>query len=416
MPTGGDDTANLQAALDGCGSGCTIQLGAGTFHTAQVIARNFRGALLGRGRGVTVLEALPELPVNGAEPWPWSADPTPSAPWPVLLMFLDGRFIVSDLTVRIPSSPSTQPWKIFGGTLSELIAVQVTGDRADAAFDRVDVEGAVGSFLGYNIIFGIAYEGILNNPGEDPTIAPQRPMTGSFSESRCSIRSARYGTMLFNLRDARAVVTKSLVDHADVGYFAQESSGTDVQITENTARNVLDMAAGWSQGFIPEYDGPSHFLIARNRFSIVEGGSVDSDGVTLRDVGATKTLRAEVVDNDIVLQPATPAGPVPLRSGILGNGIRGAMVRGNRIKGPAATGILFDGASENKVFENEVRRAAKWGIAVVTGSSGNAIRGNEVEGSGLFDLLWDGTGTGNVWDDNECRTSDPPGLCSVDDE
>ena len=45
-PTGTDDTANIQAAFDGCisqGRDCTVQLGKGVFHTAPISTVEIRG-------------------------------------------------------------------------------------------------------------------------------------------------------------------------------------------------------------------------------------------------------------------------------------------------------------------------------------------------------------------------------------
>ena len=65
-PTGTDDTANLQCALDrgtAAGRGATVNLTSGTFHTAQLRAFNFQGTLRGDGMDSTILENLPNLPV-----------------------------------------------------------------------------------------------------------------------------------------------------------------------------------------------------------------------------------------------------------------------------------------------------------------------------------------------------------------
>src|ERR1017187_1552843 len=68
-PNGVDDTAKIQGALNVCvkyGSGCTVQLAAGTYFTKQVVVYNFQETFKGTGIGSTTIEALPILPVN----WP----------------------------------------------------------------------------------------------------------------------------------------------------------------------------------------------------------------------------------------------------------------------------------------------------------------------------------------------------------
>jgi parallel beta-helix repeat protein len=409
-PTGGDDTVNVQAALDGCTAGCTVQLAAGTFHVAQLVASDFHGVLRGRGRDVTVLQALPTLPVNDALPWPWAVAPTPSSPWPVLIAFLDGSFTVSDLTVRIPGSPATEPWANNGRPFQELIAIMVTGDRADAAFERVDVEGAAGTYFGRNVIFGIAYEGILAVTPGQPTVQPQRPITGRFSMSHCAVRSASQGTLLFHLRDARATVTHNTVEAVDIAYLLNEAAGTEAEVAHNTG-TVFDTGVGWMQGLILDYAGPSRLLIAHNRFEVSEGGVRGTgDGIDLRDGGQTKTAQVEVLDNQITLQATEPPGPLPLRGGLFVTGLQGALIRGNHVSGPGPVGLALSGVQAATVRDNHVNGAAQTGIALST-STGSTIARNHVQESGAFDLRWDGTGA-NTFVANHCATSDPTGLCA----
>src|SRR5690349_11337843 len=67
QPGRADDTSALQAAFDACVAerpGCTVELAAGTFHTKQLIVRNFHGTLRGAGQAASIIEALPNLPVN----------------------------------------------------------------------------------------------------------------------------------------------------------------------------------------------------------------------------------------------------------------------------------------------------------------------------------------------------------------
>jgi len=62
-PSGGDDTALLQAALDRCsGAGlhCKVDLCAGVFETGILRVGDFRGRLRGAGARATTLRALPD--------------------------------------------------------------------------------------------------------------------------------------------------------------------------------------------------------------------------------------------------------------------------------------------------------------------------------------------------------------------
>src|SRR5262249_45746189 len=60
-PTGADDTGNLQCAIDAAvasGRSTSIRLAAGTFHTAQIVAKNFVGQIAGSGTAATVITTL----------------------------------------------------------------------------------------------------------------------------------------------------------------------------------------------------------------------------------------------------------------------------------------------------------------------------------------------------------------------
>lgn len=103
-PSGVDDTAALQDALEACrfaSSGCNVELAAGSFKARPLLVFGFRGALRGPGKDTTVIEALPGIDVVDAEPAVIAVAPTTTEPWPFLVTFVDGDVEISDLTLRI---------------------------------------------------------------------------------------------------------------------------------------------------------------------------------------------------------------------------------------------------------------------------------------------------------------------------
>ena len=56
VPSGGDDSAAIQAAIDGAGSGGTVTLGAGTFLIGTQLTIGNGVTLVGKGRDETVLK------------------------------------------------------------------------------------------------------------------------------------------------------------------------------------------------------------------------------------------------------------------------------------------------------------------------------------------------------------------------
>ena len=144
LPTGSDDTLNLQCAIDRAGGlGIRrIELVKGTYFTGQIVANSFVGDLVGAGVEKTVIRNLPEpfyvTPVDM-----YLAAPSVDNPWPSLLAFVDGRFRVSDLTIRIAGAP-TQGWSIFGiAPPIQALAhgIVIVGARAEATIESVTIEG-----------------------------------------------------------------------------------------------------------------------------------------------------------------------------------------------------------------------------------------------------------------------------------
>ena len=87
-PSGGDDTPEIQAALDSCvdsGKACVVQLQAGLFRVSGLQATGFRGSLRGTGIDETTLLAAG----SGA-----TSD---------LMRFVDSDVTISDLEIRLPS-------------------------------------------------------------------------------------------------------------------------------------------------------------------------------------------------------------------------------------------------------------------------------------------------------------------------
>jgi hypothetical protein len=183
LPTGLDDTANLQCAFDNAvtiGPGVTVRLVEGTYHTRQIVVNNFRGAFTGAGGDKSVLTNLPNLYVTPVD----NSNNLPSAknPWPSLVSFVGGDFLVSDLGMRITGDKPTTGWTISlfpGPTFYELaIGFAVLGTKANALFLCVNIEGepAMGTLYGYNLINGIYFEGLGIGP-----ITAALPISGSFT-------------------------------------------------------------------------------------------------------------------------------------------------------------------------------------------------------------------------------------------
>jgi hypothetical protein len=289
-PSGGDDTAAVQAALDTCvalGPGCTVRLEEGTFRTRQLLTHDFHGTFRGAGQDATVIEPLGTFPVNDDEVV-LARPPAPDHPWPMHVQFVDGDVTVSDLTLRMTGAEPAEPWTLFGMEFTVMAAsLLITGEVADAVVERVTVEGGEGSFQGYNLINGVYIEGLLPDANGEPT----RPLRGTFAVRDSTFRSLAYGSPLFNLTDSLARIEGNRYEDVFSALDSQDLSATTVEIRDN----VVDGAGiGFEiiQGSWAVPEEPSTLLLHGNEVRGVEIVGVGLDGAEGAD-----TLRALVVAN-----------------------------------------------------------------------------------------------------------------------
>ena len=181
-PTGSDDTPNLQSAFNKAvaeGPGVTVRLVEGTYHTKQIVVSNFNGAFIGAGAEKSVLTNLPSLVVSDPTKPFYDAPPTPSNPWPVLVTFVNGDLLVSDMGISITgATPFPEGYTVFSflPTFHEMWeGVAVVGTTAKAIFLRVDVKGEIENGSEYNLINGIFFQGAGTG-----SVATAPPISGSF--------------------------------------------------------------------------------------------------------------------------------------------------------------------------------------------------------------------------------------------
>ena len=443
-PNGSNDTADLQNAFNVCTSNnwaCTIQLVKGTYYTVQVAATGFRGSLVGAGEGLTVIQALPNLP----SPAPayntptlsfWVAPPSASNPWPVLFTFIGGSFQVSRLTISDSYYAPDQGYYWDGVWYTALFStVLVTGTEANAQFDHVAVLGGTGDFGVFNTANAIWFAGLILQPGWT-TDNELLPLSGDFAVTNSYFYSDDSGPWFWNLvnSDITVCYNTALIAGGAYGFF--DTYGSVATFCGNRASDV-EYGVGvlvW-QGEEVFSNVPTSVSIYGN---VLQVGN-ESNGVLLMDV--TNSLSAVVSGN--VIQTDTSCGcylsdepDAWTDSAITSAGLASVVVSGNTILGGGAAGVYISGSivfggdtyggpatvSGNTILSNVVGvwvdyanythvsgnliwNSAEWGIAVTDGSSNNLIAYNVVKNSGLYDLYWDGTGVGNTWAHNIYKTS-----------
>jgi parallel beta-helix repeat protein len=272
LPTGLDDTENLQCAFNSAATvapGTTVRLDEGTYYTRQIVVNDFEGTFIGAGADRSVLTNLPNLHVTPVNMYfnPPSAD----NPWPTLVAFVGGNFLVSDLGIRITGARPTTGWSIFGiPTLYEMAhGIVVLGIRANAFFSRVTIEGepAQNTLLGYNLINGIFFEGFI---GE---VSP--PISGSYVVHDSTFRHLGSGTPIYNVSDASILVSRNNSKDVFLGMDGGGLLDSTYDFSSNTVEgsygiDLYDVAATVQQ------ITSSKMLIRNNVFSGQYGVYLDS--------------------------------------------------------------------------------------------------------------------------------------------
>ena len=273
LPTGTDDTANLQCAFDAAvdaGSGSEVRLLAGAYHTGQIVVNEFHGSFYGAGADETEVFNLPNLYVA---PGNWYLSP-PSAenPWPELFIFLGGDLSISELALRITGDEPTQEWWLYGmGPLHELAcAIMITGSEAHADISYVLVEGEFTGdslFAGYNLGNGIYFEGIAEWLGQ-----PAPPISGSFSIRHSTFRTVGWASPVYNLSNASVVVSHNNYEDVMVAMDGADLVNTSVEFSHNRVEGAWIGLDFWD-GALPEHVG-STYLVTNNLFRNTYGAGV----------------------------------------------------------------------------------------------------------------------------------------------
>jgi hypothetical protein len=258
----------------------------GTYYTGQLVANNLVGHLAGAGRGRTVVRNLgerlyvtPEFPFH-------SEPPSPDNPWPSLMAFADGRFRVSDLTIRIVGAPTTG-WSVPG--LPPILAlhtgIAIFGTRAEAVIENVAIEGEAlaNDLVGLNVLNGVYFEGLL---GE----LPPPPLAGSLTVRHCVFRRVASGAPVFNLTDADVGIIDSRFEDVFFGSEVSDLSGTRFAFLGN---NVSAGSVG-----LDEYDVCiSSVCGVADSTLTVAGNRLEKTGVRLEGTLGSH-VRCAVIAND----------------------------------------------------------------------------------------------------------------------
>ncbi len=363
-PSGDDDTAALQGALDRCSGAtrpCAVTLCAGTFRTGILRVRDFRGTFRGRGAEKTVLRALPDLPVSENPRDFFRDDPFDSTrAWPYLVQFVEGRGRVEDIGILVPppppgSTPTTGWYLLDDGPIFELRGALLLTGRGPVDFNVRDVHveaGDPGTDLGTTTFNGVEFGGLLFNP-DDPGGFPVFPVRGRLHVSDSVFDGVLTGTPLAELATAKVLVARNRyrctiavdvidADRSEMGIFANRwvVSYRGVQMRQN-----LDGAPSRA----------SAVFVDANQGEVAPLFPGFGDGLSFQDpAGASSepgTTLLWVIRNRWTLGSAGDAAA----SGITAIGAARLRLGGNKLAGKAGTGLEVDATNGCRVLGNSMR-------------------------------------------------------------
>jgi parallel beta-helix repeat protein len=415
---GGDDTANIQGALDDCmnnhSAGCTIQLSAGTYKSQQLFIEDFHGTLKGRGMDATILQVLPFQEVTPGSVNIGSLDVNPPSrtnKYPVLLIFAAGDIKVSDMTFKvIDHDPVAASWcyeNQYGQTwLFGLLGV--IGTSANLLIERVGFDGGPGTLTssGHNYNAGPIFMGLSSN----------QPLTGTFKVVSSLIRNSEDDLLVLTVRDAQITIGGSpsegnLVENGSQGAAIVPLGNSHIEISYN---NLEPNANPWS-GVLVYQDGwwipqePSQFIIKHNTIKVT-GAWVR--GIWAGDFGPPNGLgkSADFVICDNTIQIAG-SGTDPALAGLAGIDALyadGAVISNNRILGNSTVGIALEGASQCMVKANNVEKLnADW-VPIALLTADYPTHDSTVVGSGKKTNVYD-EGINNTLVGVNNMQGNPPG-------
>jgi hypothetical protein len=369
-PSGGDDTAALQAALDAgtVTPNLTIRLAAGTFTIQPVYVEGFRGKILGAGKNATLIRA-----VLGSQPVVH-----PKVLFPSLLYFMDSDVAMEDMSVEVPEGASVESWDIpYFGYYGVRCYNDIIGGggttRGSASFRRMHFKSArvsdpatTPNLDGFSAYFGIMIVGwVRQYPGTGDWSFRFTDFSCDIVVDQCDFTELGGGIVAGQLTDSRVRFVNSTAWTMEDCFQGFDYVNSSVHIEGNRWRSTW-----W---------GP--FLLVQNVFSTGRYGidcvvvnnhiTVENDaiwgtgsGMTYIDVwgrpdlaadGPNPVSRFHVLNNEFHMNGSTdiPAEPYSGAAISIRNRNQGVIVANNRISGASQMGVELEDCREAKVLAND---------------------------------------------------------------
>ncbi|MET1084649.1 MAG: hypothetical protein ABWY12_16625 [Burkholderiales bacterium] len=326
-PTGISDTENLQCALDlavAAGRGSVVELAGPTgrpFHTAQLVAKNFKGTIRGKGMKRTIIQNLPDLCVAPdnyvlAPPTPPpspASGPCPAGknPWPILLTVDGGDVVVSDLAIQIVGDAPTKEYTlsaIFGPSSGPITILQAaigaTGTNPQLRVSRVSLSGQdLDPSRGINVENGVVFTG---------GIAPGTELSGYCVVTDSYIKNMFRGSLVITVKDATVVFVNNTFDSVGDAVQFGGLTNTDVRFVKNKVSSFFGVLVA-DFPFPPGTFTNSRLFIAHNTFSSQIPGAGGAIGIIATFNAKTSCL--VVLNDTTAIELDDPSYPILLGPG-----------------------------------------------------------------------------------------------------
>ncbi|MFX1379624.1 MAG: right-handed parallel beta-helix repeat-containing protein [Promethearchaeota archaeon] len=356
-PSGGDDTANIQAAFDAAGPRDTVQLTAGQFYTNEIFVVNFYGTFKGTGKDLTKIDVL-----RGLDPGASGVSSPMGSPH--IFTFLGGDVDISDLSFDITPYEPAEPWgppPPDGWWYDLLSAILITGD-IKSRIENVEFAGHEGTALydpwhplysvkSYNVRVGVEYGGGLTT-------------TGRHIITDCEFNSLWLGITAWGLMNCELTIKSNSIVGGAIGVINADNSNSKFEISNNYIE-ANAFAGIWAMQFAPS---PCQWLISHNTLN----PSIMADGICLEDYSGSGSLESIVSSNKILCDT--------FWGGIWTTMVQDAFIINNIIRGTADYAIACYYAYNNLLLGNNVQNVdAYWAPIVLLFASECVIVGGSTK-------------------------------------
>jgi parallel beta-helix repeat protein len=344
-PSGGDDTANIQAAFDAAvaaGPGSVVQLTAGTFYCDIILIENFQGSFKGAGKDLTILDT-----VRGLDPdapgltliYPDPSDPNPLNPVVFWFGFENGDVTITDMTFAPTHLHPAEPYFMHYMLSTDIRNTIWLAGTVNGRFERLGFE-AIHKDDGWpepNLGYGITPSGywILDEPGGE--VIEHEHLIGDIYVASCTFKNTFAGVGVA-VADGSVVIggspnKKNVMDNIYYGVAAWQCTNSNVEISYNHISEAKYCGIIIDNEFVSWITSPSNVLISHNHVS----GVLWADGIGIIDYyplfGLDATLNAVVSNNNVVINS--------IWGGVYGIGANDAVICNNKISGEMVYGITF---------------------------------------------------------------------------